>query len=190
MRPVCCVVGSAVAGPWIPLDYIESWFGVSLFVTFSEDASGITYSVDFTGDDTGPVGVRPIKISRSTTVATITDLGPSAGQYPYDTVARHGLVTGDSVVIQSSAGFDGTYAVASAPTPTTYTVTVPNSGPTADGGNAKVNALRVFTHTVLSAQTVRNFGTFNYPVRATRLRLSAWTAGQATLTILQGAPRG
>jgi hypothetical protein len=192
MRPVCQTVGSAVAGPWIPLDYIESWFGVSLFVTLSEDASGITYTVDFTGDDTGPVGVRPVKISRTTTVATVTDVGPSSGQYPYDTGAHHGLVTADSVVIQSSgsANLDGTFPVASAPSPTTYTYTVANSGPAADNGNAKVNALRVFSHTVLTAQTVRNFGTFNYPVRATRLRLSAWTAGQATLCILQGAPRG
>ena len=189
MRPVCCTVASAVAGPWIPLDYIESWFGVSLFVTFSEDASGITYTVDFTGDDTGPVGVRPIKISRSGTTATVTDLGPANSQYKYDTVSRHGLIAADSVVIQSSGGFDGTYAVASAPTPTTYTIAVPNSGPTVDGGNAKVNALRVFAHTVLTAQTVRNFGTFDYPVRATRLRLSAWAAGQATLCILQGTPR-
>ena len=189
MRPVCCTVPSAVAGPWIPLDYIESWFGVSLFVTLSEDASGMTYTVDFTGDDTGPVGVRPIKISRSGTVATVTDLGPVASQYKYDNVSRHGLVAADSVVIQSSLGFDGTYAVVTTPTPTSYTITVPNSGVTVDGGNAKVNALRVFNHTVLTAQTVRNFGTFNYPVRAIRLRLSAWTAGQATLCILQGTPR-
>jgi hypothetical protein len=191
MRPVSQVVAAAVAGPWIPIDYIESWFGVSLFVTLSEDASGITYTVDFTGDDTGTAGERPVSISRTTTVATVTDPGPGAAPYNYSTIAAHGLIVGDSVVIQGSgsANLDGTFAVASTPTPTTYTYTVANSGATSDNGNAKVNALRVFPHTVLTAQTVRNFGTFNYPIRALRLRLSAWAAGQATLTVLQGQPR-
>jgi len=201
VRPVYQTVGSATAGPWISLDYIESWFGVSLFVTFSGDASGITYSVDFTGDDLGPVALRPVKISRSGTTATVTDLGPSASKYPYDLGAHHGLITGDSVIIQSSgsSNLDTTAQIANGTiyngaavtyiSPTTYSYVVANSGATSDGGNAKATALRVFQHTVLTAQTVRNFGTFNYPVKACRLRLSAWTAGQATLAILQGSPR-
>lgn len=191
MRPVSQVVGAAAAGPWIPIDYVESWFGVSLFITLSADASGITYSVDFTGDDTGTAGLRPIKISRTTTVATVTDYGPKDAPYNYSQIDAHGLNIGDSIVVQGSgsANLDGTYAVASVPTPTTYTYTVANSGAAADNGNARVNALRVFQHTVLVDQTAANFGTFNYPIRALRLRNSLWTAGQSTLTVLQGQPR-
>jgi hypothetical protein len=188
MRPIYQTVGAVAAGPWISLDYIESWFGCGLAVTLSEDAVGITYSVDCTYDDLGITAQRPVSISRTGTVATATDLGPGGAQYQYSLIQAHGLITGDSVVItgSGSTNLDGTYAVASTPSATTYTYTVGNTGATADNGNARVNALRVFSVTGLSAQTVRAQGSVIAPVKAVRLRISAWTAGQATLAVLQG----
>jgi hypothetical protein len=190
VRPVYQTVGALAAGPWIPINYIESWFGVGLYVTLSGDASSITYTVDYTGDDPSIVAVRPVTISRTTTTATVTDNGPVGSQYPYDTGNHHGLVTGDSVVVtgSGSANFDGTQPITYV-SPTTYTYPVANSGASADTGNAKVVALRVFNHANLTGLSIRAQGTLNYPVTAVRLRLSAWAAGQATLGILQGQPR-
>ena len=110
----------------------------------------------------------------------------------------HGLTTGDSVVIKGSGSAnldsplplfgqgDVGLSVASTPSTTTYTYAVANSGATADGGNAKVLRQRVFTHSTLVGQTTRQTGTYNYPVRAIRLYVSAYTAGFADMLVLQG----
>jgi hypothetical protein len=43
-----------------------------------------------------------------------------------------------------------------------------------------------FPHATVAAETTNQDGNYSYPVRAIRLTVSAYTAGSATLTILQG----
>lgn len=195
MRPVRVVLNAAGYSQWVPIDYIESWFGVGVAVVLSEDGN-LTYSVQHTFDspdvNASASGVNSVKISRTTTTATVTDTGLEG--------IGHGLSTGDSVIISSSGskyldsqvplygnGIVG-WNVASTPSTTTYTYTVQNLGPTADAGNARVDRLRVFTST-LAAQTTKGTVTYNYPVRAIRLYVSAYTAGFADMTVLQGIGR-
>ena len=199
MRPIELAMNATGYSQWVPLDYQESWFGTSLGVTFSEDTSGITAAVQFTLDEPSLKVVQnnpfPVTISRTTTVATVTD----SGQYGLG----HGLLTNDSVIVKGtgSSNLDSPYAsltaspygtgdigvtVASTPTATSWTYTVANSGATVDQGNVQVARLRVFTHALLTALTSRANGSLNYPVRAVRLYVSAYTAGFVTLRILQG----
>jgi hypothetical protein len=197
MRPVRVTVNSAAVSPWVPVDYISAWFGIGLGVILSEDGA-LTYSVDFTFDNP-QVFSQPIdpfgsvSISRSGTVATVTDTGQNG--------LGHGLTTGDSVVLkgtgsavldspvttQANAAGDFGWTVASTPSPITWTYTVANSGPTT--AIAQVARMRVFPHATLTALTARANGSLNYPVQAVRLRVSAYTAGFADLTVLQGNAR-
>lgn len=199
MRPVKITVNAAGYSQWVPVDYIESWFGATVAVIPSEDGN-LTYTVQFSMDLTtleAPSTSGPVSISRTGTVATVTDPG-SLG-------LGHGLATGDSVIIKSSGSsvldspqagsVAGTYGngdlgwtVASTPTPTTYTYTVANSGAAADQGITKASRLRVFPHSVLAGLTVRATGVLNYPVRAVRLYISAYAAGFCDMIVLQGMP--
>jgi hypothetical protein len=45
-----------------------------------------------------------------------------------------------------------------------------------------------FDHDVLAAQTANKIGNIDKPVRAIRLNVTAWTAGTATLTVVQSGP--
>jgi hypothetical protein len=197
MRPVKVTMNAAGFSPWVPIAYNESWFGVGVAVILSEDAS-LTYTVQHSFDD--PIlqydPTNAVTIARSGTTATVTDNGPLG--------IGHGLSTGDSVIIQSSGstaldspgpvltdGITGIargtvgWNVASTPTNKTYTYLVANSGPTTDGGNAHVARWRVFAST-LASQTARGTVTYNYPVRAIRLYISAYSAGFADMIVLQG----
>lgn len=195
-------MNAAGYSPWILIDYTEAWFGVGVYVVLSEDGN-LTYTVQYSADfdviQPGLGGTRKVTISRTGTTATVTDLGPYG--------LGHGLTTGDSVIIKGSgsstldsitqiAGQGGAFNsgdiglnIASTPSPTTYTYTVANSGPTADNGNAYVSRFRVFPHGTLAALTARGAGTINYPVRAVRLYVSAYTAGYADMTVLQGSTK-
>jgi hypothetical protein len=195
MRPIRVTLNAAGYSQWIPIDYVESWFGVGLAVVLSEDGN-LTYSVQFTLDETrldqNVVNSR-VTISRTTTVATVTDAGPL--------LIGHGLTTGDSVIIKGSGSTnldsagplygngDVGFNVASTPSTTTFTYAVASSGASADTGNAYIVRLRVFTHATLAAQTTRQNGSLNYPVKAVRLYVSAYTAGYADLLVLQGVPQ-
>ena len=192
MRPVRVYLNAAGYSQWVLLSYLESWFGATASVVLSSGAN-LTYSVQYAMDfdqvdPQNPIG--RVSISRSGTTATVTDPGPYA--------LGHGLSTGDCVFVAGSGS-----AVLDSPTvpafgtgplgwtvtatgANTYTYTVANSGPTSDTGNAYVSRFRVFTHAVLASQTVRNTGTFNYPIRACRLYISSYTSGYADMTILQG----
>ena len=198
MRPIKVTLNAAGYSQWVPIDYVESWFGVGVSVILSEDGA-LTYTVQYTADS--PVTssyleeAEQVTISRAGTTATVTDNGPLG--------IGHGLSTGDSIIISSSGssqldsstgnppqwgnGIVG-WNVASTPTNKSYTYTVANAGPTADTGNARVTRLRVFA-SALSAQTARGSTTFNYPVRACRLYVSAYTAGFADMIVLQGMAR-
>jgi hypothetical protein len=195
MRPVRVTLNAAGYSQWVPIDYLESWFGTTLGIIPSEDGN-LTYSVQFTMDFAileAPSSSAPVSIARAGTVATVTDAGPLG--------IGHGLTTGDSVIIKASGSSmldspqavfgqgDLGWQVASTPSPTTYTYTVANSGPAADVGITKTSRLRIFTHATLAAQTTRQNGSLNYPVRAVRLYVSAYTAGFVDMIVLQGSAK-
>lgn len=190
MRPVKVTLNALGYSPWVPIDYLAAWFGIGVAVVLSEDAN-LTYTVQHTFDfDTLAADTQLITISRAGTTATVTDPGPHG--------VGHGLTTGDSVIIRGSGSAvldspppvfgqgDVGWNVASTPSPTTYTYTVANSGPTTDSGNAKSLRLRVFPSS-LAAQTARGTATYNYPVRSIRLYVSSYTAGFADMMVLQGS---
>ena len=204
MRPVKVTVNAVGYSAWIPIAYNESWFGIGVAVIVPVSATG-TYTVQHTFDDPSYAmqldGSNTITIARVTTTATVTDFGPNG--------LGHGLSVGDSVVVSGSGsptildsqppavgdplagvgrGIVG-WNVASVPSSTTYTYTVANSGPASDGGNAHVCRMRVFNST-LSAQTASGTVTYNYPVRAIRLSVSALSAGFIDMIVLQGVGRG
>jgi hypothetical protein len=185
-------MNAAGVSQWVPIDYIESWFGVEAGVCFSEDASltaAVQYTLDYERIDPSQP-TQKVSISRTTTTATVTDYGPFG--------LGHGLLTGDSVVINGSgstqldspAPLFGSGGVGFTITQTgknTYTYPCVNAGPAADGGNAYVSRQRIYTHSTLTGLTSRANGTFNYPVRAIRLSVTGYSAGYCDLTVLQGS---
>lgn len=170
-------VSQSAAGPslWARVDYQQRPFVEGLFCSLSEDASGITFSVEHTPDN--PDLMIPFTASRTTTVLTLTFAAP------------HLLVTGDNVGIYNSS-FNGNYAVASTPSTTTLTVAVPNSGPTTDIPTAVAALCRVFADATIAGKTARIYGNNLVPVLASRINNTAWTAGTSTLEIVQGHARG
>jgi hypothetical protein len=183
MRPIKVTQAAAGASPWIPLDYLQRPFNVALAVSLSEDASGITYTVEYTPDNPNPGRKESnpvVSLSRTTTVATLT------------LANNHGLVTGDSVTVYGSgdANLDGTYAVASTPTTKSLTYTVANTGATAGANSTQAVLMKVFPHDFMAALTARADGNLAFPVMAVRLNNTAYTGGSSTLNILQGYARG
>lgn len=177
MRPVKVTLGSATSSSWIPVNELANTFQIGLGVAITSGAS-LTYNVQHTFDDPGPDNLHPVSISRTTTVATVTD-------------TDHGLTAGDNVLIQESgsSNLDGSYVVASVTGANTYTYTVANSGATADNGNAKAHNFRVYPHAVLTLQTTRLDGNYGYQIQAVRLNVSTWVSGKVDLTVLQGMGR-
>lgn len=181
-QTVTPTVSGGAFGPWIPLDYIQRPFNVSLFVSLSEDASGITYSVEHSPDNPNVTKgtINPVaSLTRTTTTATLTFTN------------AHGLVTNDSVTVVNSGdpNLDGTYTVTATST-TVVTYTVANTGATAGSPYTQAVPMRVFPHATLVALTARAAGNFAFPCWAVRLHITAWTAGSATLEVIQGLARG
>lgn len=171
MQTTSVTVGSATFSNWIPLNYLQKHFAVSLGVTLTPSAT-LTYQVQHTFDN--PWATLVAKITRSTTTATLTYID-------------HGLRVGDSVVVTGAgAPFDGTFAVASVVDADNITYTVLNSGLLISTPGATFARLRVFAHEDLTALTADADGNYAFPVRACRLNITAYTDGKATLTVNQG----
>lgn len=183
MRPVSVsVIGAAGNSAWIPVNALGISPTLSLAASLTEDANGITYSVQHTYQDFGPDALVPVAIARVGTVATVTFNNP------------HGLVTGDSLIVQGSGsavldsqvdaggrpiGWDVT-----ATSPVALTYTVANSGPVAALPSAQAMGHRVFSVTALTTQTTRQFANLPFAVAAVRLKVTLWTAGGAILDVL------
>lgn len=166
--------------------------GLGLALTFSTNAN-LTAAVQYTYDDPTQTA-RQVTINRAGTVATVTDPG-------------HNLNVGDNVQIESDPS--GTFGpvlptggpfgagpsapvgwdVASVVDQNTYTLTVPNAGSVGPVVCA-LQSFRVFTHPTMGNQSgtppARIDGGFNWQIGAYRLKVSAYTAGTATLTGQQG----
>lgn len=175
--PLSVTQSAAGASPWLVLDYLQRPFNVGLFASLSFDGN-LTYQVQHTPDN--PNKFKGVTLSRTTTVATATF------------AAAHGLNVGDSIVVQGSgdANLDGTFAVASVVDATHLTYTVANTGLAADTGHAKACLMRVFPHAYLTALTAKADGNYAFPVWATRVNVTAYTAGSVTLEVVQGYARG
>jgi hypothetical protein len=166
---------------WIQHDYYQTPANIGLAFFVSSGAT-LTASVQFTLDDLGSGGARAVTVSQSTTVVTVTDNGPPGNG------GTHGLSVGDYVRIFGTgiAGLDGEYfAVASFVSATQYTVTSGTSQ-TVAATPAQVVTARVFTHAVLTGQTARATGNYTIATRGSRLNVTAYTSGTATLEVLQG----
>src|SRR5258708_35761953 len=133
MRPVRVVVSAPGPSQWIPVNYLQTPFGVGLVVIPWATATGLTYVVQHVFDDISIS--HGVAITRAAAVATVVDNGPDG--------LGHGLSTGDSALIQGSGSetFDspepvvGMGEVGSTITPTgnnTYSYPVPNSAPVLD----------------------------------------------------------
>jgi hypothetical protein len=197
MRPVRVVLSAAGVSQWIPINYLQTPLGIGMGVVPWSTATGLTYVVQHTFDDLA--AFNPVSISRTTTTATVTDLGPDG--------LGHGLSTNDSVIIQMSGsenldsaepavgqGDIGTTVTVTSNTQ--YTYTVANSGPAADNGNAIATHLRVFPHVTLNTTTgnpgatgLRADGNYAYPPRAIRLNAVTLTGGSVELLVVQGQGR-
>src|SRR5882724_12401563 len=96
MRPVRVTMNALGVSQWIPIDALESWFGIGIACIPSEDAN-LTYTVQHTFDfsQTNPNNsTNLITITRAAGRATVTDFGPNG--------IGHGVTTGDSVIIRGS----------------------------------------------------------------------------------------
>jgi hypothetical protein len=170
-------MAAAGSSPWAVMNQVQANFGIGCGVSLDSIAN-LTYTVQHTFDDPAAVG-RPIAIARVGTTATVTD------------VAHH-LNTGDSVVIWGSGDPNLDTQNGSDITVTgvdTYTYTVGNTGATASGTGALVRSFRVFPHVSLVNLTAKADGNYAFPIEMIRLKITAYTAGSATLAILQGMGR-
>lgn len=198
MRNTFLTLAAVGATPWVPVNWEQANFSLSVAVILSED-EGITYTVQHTFDPMGVDYWMPVKLARAAGVVTATT--------PY----QHGLTAGDSVDIfgSGSTQMDSqpypqqigppwtsgvnqpvSWTVATTPSPTTFTYAVTNAGPAADTGRASVQILRVFPNATLAALSARGFANYaNQPITGIRLTASVYTAGFAQLEVIQGMGR-
>ena len=178
MRQQVITQDAAGTSEWLPVDNRRHGndFNASLAVTL-ETASTLTYDVDLTYDRNSVVRWQKVTLSRTTTTVTAT-------------LVDHGLITGDNVEIfdsnytnhNSEPNFEGRFDV-TVVDKDTFTYTVADTGQTS--GIARLVSFRVVKHPTLQGDTTAQVGIQNEPVSAIRLNVTAFTAGSATLTVLQ-----
>lgn len=179
MRQQVTTLSAAGVSPWLFADNRRhgTEFNTSLAVTLSQ-AADLTYDVELSYDRNDINRYQKVSISRAATVAIVT-------------LVDHGLQVGDSVVIFNTnytthnpePNFEGTFQVVTTPTDDTFTITVANTGDTAAIG--QLLTFKVFKHSTLEGTIADETGVQNDPVSAVRLNVTAYTSGDATLTVLQ-----
>jgi hypothetical protein len=102
--------------------------------------------------------MRPIVVTKAGSTGTTAWIPMDYKQSPFN--------VGLAVVLSGTATYDVEH--------TFDDIFDPNVTPTA------------FKHSVLTAQTTNKDGNYAFPVRAIRLNVTAWTSGNATITLLQG----
>src|SRR5438876_11399107 len=108
MRSTLTPLGATGAGPWFPLDTLQSGFGVGYFCSVQE-SSTLTYKIQHGFYDPA-VDEQAVRITRSTTTATLT--------FPNACSPK----IGDSLVVTSAgAPLDGTYDIAGVTSSTVVT---------------------------------------------------------------------
>lgn len=187
MRTTVSVSGAPGNSPWVPLSYYQNPFSVTLDYSPTVDAAGPPVgSVQYTKDNP-QVSRQPTSITRSTTTATVTDIG-------------HGLLTGDCLMVFASgdANLDTIVGVGADITVVdkdTYTYVVNNTGLAAALPTVNIITLRVKDHAQLGTGGTsvpgasRLDGNFAFPVMAVRLKMTTLSAGRTDLTVTQSAGR-
>lgn len=174
MQPVYQRLVAAGAGPWVPVDRRQTPFNLAVAGSI-DAASTLTWKVQHTLSRLNNDAERQVSISRTTTVATVTD-------------PAHGLKVGDSPIIMGSgsSNLDGEREVASVVDANTYTYTVANSGATASNAGTRAKNLRVFDHATLTGQTGSADGNYAFPPTAIRFYITAFTSGALNGEIVEG----
>lgn len=166
-RPQSVRLTAAGFSPWILLNRMTNGFGVGFGAKMSSNGN-LTYSVQHTFDD---LYERTLCLmSRSTTSLSIIK-------------ANHGLSTNDWAQISGGSIWDGTYAVASITDQNTFVVTVADTGATS--GLFWVQTARVFDHSEIDDETASADGNYEFPPRAMRLIVTAFSAGYVDLNVIQ-----
>ncbi|HEY6018965.1 MAG TPA: hypothetical protein VIY48_03455 [Candidatus Paceibacterota bacterium] len=179
MQPILLQRNAVGPTPWARVNAFQKNFKVGLSVTLWQGGN-LTYTVQHTFSNLQPEQFHPVSISQTLTTITVTDSGVNG--------LGHGLVAGDYVKLQSTGDLtiDGEYTVATTPSDTTYTLTSAVSQSATGGPYSLALGARVFPHASLAAQTARASGSYDFPVSAVRLNITAYTAGRAQLEVIQG----
>jgi hypothetical protein len=181
MRPQEVSLDANGNSSWVQHDYYQTPPAITLAGSVSSGAS-LTWGVQATADDAAVTSKRQVTISQAGTVITVTDLGPTTR------LGTHGLSVGDYVNLMGTSqnGVNGEFSVATVVSATQYTLTSPV--------NQNITLLvafavtcRVFAHPQLTGEVGRAQGSWAFPVRASRLVVSNWVSGVASLEVLQGA---
>jgi hypothetical protein len=125
-----------------------------------------------------------VGFSQTAFAITVTDTGPPAR------LGTHGLSAGDYVLLLN--GPDGVgpgsqgvaYSVTSVTDSTHYVLTSLNSRSLI--GEAQAITARVFVNPIMNALVAKGQGQWAFPVKGSRLIVSAWAAGVVSLIVLQG----
>ena len=190
MRLSPVILSAAGDSGWIvPGPLLLTPAGLGLALTFSSNAN-LTAAVQYTYDDTAQ-DLRQVTITRVGTVATVND--PAHNLNVNDNVQISQDSSGTFGPVQTPAGGPvvppSSYDIATIVDQNNYTITVPNSG-SLGPVTALLQSFRVFTHPTLGNQTgnppARIDGGFNWQIGAYRMKVSAYTAGTATLSGQQG----
>lgn len=184
MRQTEVSLNAIANSSWILHDVYQTPPAISLIVSLSSGAN-LTYSVQGTGDDLSSAAARFAGISQAANTITLTDIGPPSR------LGTHGLSVGDYVMVLngpdgSAPGAQGfAYSVAGVTDGTHYTLTSPNARALA-GGEVQIITARVFNNPALAGLVAKGQGQWAFPVKASRLVVSAYAAGVVSLTVLQG----
>lgn len=177
MHTTSVSVSSATTSAWVPLDRAQAAFGVGFNVDLDSVASGITFRVEHTFDDTE----RTVQGSLSRTLFAVTAV-----------FQNHNLNVGDSVTIlngdslANATGLSGTFNVATVVDANTFTYTSPVTGTVGITTGIMARLLRVQPHSSITSNSTSVDGNYAFPITAMRLNVTAWIAGKATLTVVQG----
>lgn len=178
--PVQVFLNAVGFSPWIIHDTEQSPPAITL-AGFVSSGATLTWGVQYTCDDLSNNANRNVGWSQTTTVITVTDTGPIGG------FGNHGLSVGDYVTLFQGpdGGNLGTeYPVTTVVSANQYTLTSVNSR-SATGLGSVITA-RQFPHATLNALTARMTGNYGFPVKGSKLVVTAYTSGVASLEALQG----
>lgn len=175
MRPVTVIQSALGFTRWVPTDYRLNPANITLDVQLS-DGAVLTYDVDYTDSDIFEVFKPPRSLTRAGVVATLV------------LYEEHLLVPGDWVAVEDAGvPFDGEFEVATVVDPFTITYPVLNTGPLTPERPTIVGVRKanVRVHGGLAAKTATDVSGLVLPTRGVRLNVTAFTNGDAKLTVIQ-----
>lgn len=183
MRPVQKQVSLGTTGgstDWITIDYIQKAFAVGGRCTVGgATAPSGTYKVQHAFSSLLPD--TEVKITRSTTTATVTFLSNVSG-------FNHGLTTNDAIRVAASGStaLDGDFNVASVTSATVITYACANAGAAAAQPGVTVERLFVGDNAFVTGATTSQDFSYAYPPNYIRATVTGSGSGVLTLSLNQG----